>query len=236
MGLLDFLFGGSKESQFKRHAKRITNLNSQADDREASAEWLAQEGSPQAVTALLRRFNLNYEQRMKDTREKEHIYNLLENIGRDVLEPAKEWMRRNDNFAYPIRLVQKFEGEDQTILFLLELLSLENDDFSPNKKIQLLSHLQNFKHKAIAENLPQYLNDFNEDVRFATIQALANQKDPSSKTPLLEQMSREDSNRLRDCIATLFVEEGWSIDPHQELIQEKIPVGFIIEGDYLKRR
>lgn len=236
MGLLDFLFGGSKESQFKRHAKRITNLNAQAEDREASAEWLAQEGSPQAIASLLKRFTLNYEQRMKDTREKERIHSLLEGIGEDVVEPAKEWMRKNDNFAYPIRLIQKFEGEDKTITFLLELLSLENDDFAPNKKIQLLSHLQNFKHKAIAQDLPKYLNDFNEDVRFATIQALANQKDPDSKVPLLEQMSQEASNRLRDCIAALFVDENWSIAPHQDLIREKIPVSFTIDGDYLKRK
>ena len=143
MGIFDFLFGGNKETQLKRHAKKVSNLNAQADEREASAQWLAEEGSPQAVAALLKRFSINYEQRMKDLNEKEYIYKLLERQGESVVEPAKEWMRRNINFAYPIQLVKKFEGEDVMIEFLLELLTLENDDFSPQKKLQLLSHLQN---------------------------------------------------------------------------------------------
>ena len=44
MGFLDFLTGGS-DSQLKRHTKRAKNLNAQAEDREASLHWLAEEGS-----------------------------------------------------------------------------------------------------------------------------------------------------------------------------------------------
>lgn len=234
MGIFDFLFSGSKESQFKRHAKRIANLNAQAEDREASAEWLAQEGSPQAIAALLKRFNINYEQRMKDVKEKDRIYKLLESLGNKVVEPSKEWMKKNPNFAYPIKLVLKFEGEEATILFLLELLSLENDDFSSAKKLQLLSHLQNYTHEEIAKQLPSYLNDFNEDVRFATIEALAAQKDPSTREALIQQMSKEASNRLRHRIASLFSQENWSVSPHEELVSSKIPVGFVLDGAFLK--
>ena len=233
MSFFDFLFGGSKESQLKRHAKKVSNLNAQADEREASAEWLAEEGSPEAIAALLKRFNINYEQRMKDTQEKEKIFSLLNKKGKDVLEPAKEWMRRNPNFAYPIKLVHKHEGEEATVLFLLELLSLENDDFSPQKKLQLLSHLQSYKNDAISNGVLPYLNDFNEDVRFATIEVLAVQKDYQTREPLLVQMSQEASNRLRHRIASIFSEEKWSVSPHEEAVQEKLPVGFMLQGDQL---
>jgi HEAT repeat protein len=233
MGFFDFLFGGNKETQLKRHAKKVSNLNAQADEREASAEWLAEEGSPQAIAALLKRFSLNYEQRMKDTQEKEIIYRLIERMGDDVIEPAKEWMRRNPNFAHPLKLVTKYEGEEATIHFLLELLTLENDDFSPQKKLQLLSHLQNHKHEAICSSVIPYLKDFNEDVRFATIEAIAVQKDPLAREPLLSQMGQEASNRLRHRIATIFAEESWSVSPHEDLVQEKIPVGFTLQGDQL---
>ena len=131
-----------------------------------------------------------------------HVY--APNAGQylsDRIEPAKEWMRRNTNFAYPIQLVTKFEGEDAMIGFLLELLTLENDDFSPQKKLQLLSHLQNHTHPSICPAILPYLKDFNEDVRFATIEAIAIQKDPQAITPLLEQMEQEASNRLRHRIA-----------------------------------
>lgn len=233
MGIFDFLFGGNKETQLKRHAKKVSNLNAQADEREASAQWLAEEGSPQAIAALLKRFSLNYEQRMKDIKEKEFIYKLLERKGAGVVEPAKEWMRRNANFAYPIQLVTTFEGEEIMISFLLELLLLENDDFSPQKKLQLLSHLQNHTHESICPAILPYLKDFNEDVRFATIEAIAVQKDPQAITPLLEQMEQEASNRLRHRIASIFSDENWSVSPFEERIQEKVPVGFVLKNDRL---
>ena len=112
MGILDFFFGGSQESQLKRHTKRVSNLNAQAEDREASAIWLAENGSDSAIFAMLKRFSLNYEQRMKDTQEKEKIYRLLEQIGVSALDPSKEWMRRNVNFAFPLKLVQKLDRNE----------------------------------------------------------------------------------------------------------------------------
>ena len=48
MGLFDFFSGGA-EGQLKRHSKRAMSLNAQAEDREASLQWLAQEGSEQAI-------------------------------------------------------------------------------------------------------------------------------------------------------------------------------------------
>ena len=154
-------------------------------------------------------------------------------MGVDVIEPAKEWMRRNPNFAYPIKLITKYEGEEAMISFLIELLKLEDDDFSPQKKLQLLSHLQNHQHQDICASVLPYLKDFNEDVRFATIEAIAVQKDPIAREPLLDQMAQEASNRLRHRIATIFTEESWSVSPHEALIQEKIPVGFRLQEDQL---
>ena len=69
MGFLDFLFGGSEEAQLKRHAKKVVNLNSQLEERQASAQWLAANGTEEAISALLKRFALTYEQRMKDADE-----------------------------------------------------------------------------------------------------------------------------------------------------------------------
>ncbi|MEC7985705.1 MAG: HEAT repeat domain-containing protein [Myxococcota bacterium] len=233
MGILDFLFGGSKESQLKRHSKRVSNLNAQAEDREASAMWLAEEGSEASIFAMLKRFSLNYEQRMKDTKEKEKIYRLLENLGTTALEPSKEWMRRNVNFAYPLKLVQKLEGDEGCVLFLLELLSLENDDFTPQKKIQILSHLQNYAHPKIVEVLPPYLSDFNEDVRYAVIETLIAQEDDAIRAPFLNHLAnpKEVSNRLKHRIASHFVDKDWSTSGAPDDLKESLPVGFTLADD-----
>ena len=72
MGIFDFLFGGT-ESSIERHSKKVVNLNAQIEERNASAEWLAENGSPEAIAALLKRFSIRYEHAMKDTEEVVHL-------------------------------------------------------------------------------------------------------------------------------------------------------------------
>ena len=81
--LEDFLaiFKNDPESQLKRHAKKVVNLNAQSEDRQFSAEWLADNGSPEAIAALLRRFSVHYEHQTKDKNEKVHSCWLIQNIG-----------------------------------------------------------------------------------------------------------------------------------------------------------
>ena len=83
MGIFDFLFGGT-ESSIERHSKKVVNLNAQIEERNASAEWLAENGSPEAIAALLKRFSIRYEHAMKDTEEKLFIYAQLRSIGPNV--------------------------------------------------------------------------------------------------------------------------------------------------------
>ena len=61
---------GGEAGQVKRHIKRLSNLNAQKDERAGSAHWLAENGSEEAILGLLKRFELTYEHRMKDTEEK----------------------------------------------------------------------------------------------------------------------------------------------------------------------
>ena len=98
MGIFDFLFGGT-ESSVDRHAKKVVNLNAQIEERNASAEWLADNGSPEAIEALLKRFSIRYEHAMKDTEEKLFVFSQLQRIGPNVIPPTKTWIEKNSNFA-----------------------------------------------------------------------------------------------------------------------------------------
>ena len=120
----DFL---AAKIQLKRHAKRVINLNTQVDDREASAQWLADEGFH--LFFLLKRFGLNYEHRMKDTQEKERLF-LLESLGK-IHRPQR--MDAQMSIGYPLIITRLKDRKTQ----FFRALSLENDDFSPQKKITL---------------------------------------------------------------------------------------------------
>jgi hypothetical protein len=109
MGLFDF-FSGGPDGQLKRHSKRAMNLNAQAEDREASLHWLAQDGSEQAILGLLGRYSVTYEHQMKDLNEKELVFELLETLGEQVCAPIKIWARRAPKFARPLQVVYNFVG------------------------------------------------------------------------------------------------------------------------------
>ena len=67
MGLFDFML--SPEKKIAKHVRRLTNRDAQPEDREGSAAWLAQHGTPQAILGLLSRFDMQLEHHLKDRSE-----------------------------------------------------------------------------------------------------------------------------------------------------------------------
>lgn len=236
MGFLDFIFGGD-EAQLKRHAKRIVNLNAQAEDREASASWLAEHASPEAISALLNRFTIKYEQGMKDAAEKENVYRLLVDLGPQVVEPVKAWARANQAFAQPLRLVEHFEGPEAAVSLLLDMLATENDPFKPEKKRQILIHLADFRDPRVLAGARKCMTDFDEGVRYAACDALLAQE---GQTEDLRQALRailadpeEDSNRMKVRIAEAFHQRGWTLGEAAPSVAAHPPHGWRVQGERL---
>jgi len=236
MAFFDFIFGGD-EAQLKRHARRMVNLNAQAEDREASSIWLAENGSPDAIQGLLNRFTVKYEQGMKDAAEKENIYRLLVGLGPKVVEPVIAWARGNDNFAQPLRLVEHFRGPEAAVSLLLEMLAVENDPFKPEKKRQILVHLADFRDERVIEGARAAVRDFDEGVRYAACDALLAQENagPELREILVGILADrdEDSNRMKVRIAEAFHQRGWNLGTHTEEIIKEPPHGWRVQGDRL---
>ena len=229
MGFLDFLTGGS-DSQLKRHTKRAKNLNAQAEDREASLHWLAEEGSEQAILGLLGRFNVTYEHQMKDLNEKQLVFELLEGLGEKVCEPVKTWAKTAPQFARPLQLVQKFEGEESTVAFLIDMLEGENDPFKPEKKRQILIRLAEYTDGRILPAITPCLRDFDEGIRYAAVEAALAQPDESVTAELAACIAddKEESNRLRVRIAEAFHQRGWSLGEHGDAVAAEPPHGWTV--------
>ena len=234
MGLLDFFSGGA-EGQLKRHSKRATNLNAQAEDREASLQWLAQEGSDQAILGLLGRFSITYEHQMKDLNEKQLVFELLEEMGAKVCGPIKIWCKTAIQFARPLQLVDRFEGEEATVALLLDLLAQENDPFKPEKKRQILIKLAEYMDPRIVPGIDDCLRDFDEGIRYAAVEALLSQSDDGIQTSLALCIAddKEESNRLRVRIAEAFHQRGWGLGEQAEAVAARPPHGWAVTGDRL---
>jgi hypothetical protein len=235
MGFLDFLFSGGESSQLQKHIKRLNNLNAQQEERLLSAQWLADNGSQEAIAGIMKRFSLTYEKRMKDIEEKEHLYRLLISIGPETVEPTKVWLRRNQNFAIPIRIIEKFDGKNKTVDFLLELLGLEMDPFKPEKKRQLIIKLGDYDDERMIEQVSACLEDYDEGVRLAAIETLHSQNNPKTKEALLETLAnpQEESNRLRIRLAEIFQQCNWDLAEKGEILSQNPPVGWVVSNNRL---
>lgn len=236
MGWFDWLTGG-EEGQVKRHVKRIRNLNAQAEDRTSSAYWLAENGTEEAVIGLLGRFTINYEHRMKDTEEKNLVTDLLRGLGKERIGgPIRAWCRKHEPFARPLSLVHDLEGPEAAVDLLLDMLGREVDPFKTEKKRQILIKLSDYVDDRICARVPACLEDFDEGVRYAAAEALISQDDAEVRNELAKALAKrdEESNRLRVRIAEAFHKRRWELGEHAEAVAERPPVGWLVDGAFVR--
>jgi HEAT repeat protein len=74
----------------------------------------------------------------------------------------------------------------------------------------------------VMQRVIPYLADFDENVRFAAIEAVAHQPDDSARLPLLDALTRpeEESRRLRTRIAEVLAQTGWTVTEKKEPVQK----------------
>jgi hypothetical protein len=235
MGFMDFLTGGPP---IKRHGRRMTDRDSQAEDREASAYWLAKEGSDEALDALCNRFSMQLEHGMKDRKEKDLVFDLLVEHGARGAAVARRFAGRHLAFAYAVRVVERVEGAPAATSLLLDMLARESVDneLKPEKKHHLLVAVAERADARIVAAAAPFLADFDEGVRNAAMEAIAAQEDPSAAEVLYRVLAnpKEESTRVRGRVAEVFASKGWPA-PSDAWLDANLPVGFRRDGERLVR-
>lgn len=229
MGLFDFFL--SEDKKISKHQRRLTNRDAQAEDREASAVWLSDLGSPKALMALLSRFDVKLTHQLNDKTEKEFLFGILAKHGDSLDRPLRAHLKKCKQFAWPLRLLQTVQNEEAVLSVVYELLQheLEKDNFKPAKKTGLLLWLAERQHdNAIAASVP-FLEDFDEGVRYAASEVLIAQQTDAAREPLLSVLTNpeEDSNRLKVRISEVFVGRRWPVDGH-EIVDDNLPDTFVV--------
>ncbi|MDP2304864.1 MAG: HEAT repeat domain-containing protein [Pseudomonadota bacterium] len=214
MAFFDFLLGGPA-GQLKRHARRVANRDAQAEDREASAHWLAQNGSEEALFAMCARFALQLEHGLKDRKEKDIVFDLLVEHGPRGAVVARRWAAENPNFHHAVRLVERIEGPEAAVGLLLDLLAAEQveQEFKPEKKRNLLISLAERRSERVVEAAQRFLVDFDEGVRHAAIEAMAAQPGDAAAPYLAKALANptEESTRIRGRLVEIFQQRKWPI-------------------------
>ena len=71
----------SEEKKIAKNRRRRTSKDRQPEDREAAARWLADNGSPKALLALLSRFDMKLEHQLNDKAETDVVYGICVRLG-----------------------------------------------------------------------------------------------------------------------------------------------------------
>jgi hypothetical protein len=238
MGLFDIFSKEKREVRARAgNIQRALNKFSQSGDRYRAMEALATEGSEESTLGLLRRFGMMYDKTIEDEQEKEWVFDTLVSKGESALPAVKRYLVSAESVSWPLRVLQKIApNKDAEVDVVAEILARHEPGYErdPTKKIQLIRHLGLMKHARVPALVLPYLEDMDEGVRFATIEALLTCKDEEAareKMLALFVSDQEESLRLRIRIAEGFADLGWLVQGHRGGVEKKLPEGFKIDRE-----
>lgn len=239
MGLFDFFKGGSgskgepSSSAVRKHAARVANKRAQAPDRWDSIQALAQMGTEEAVDALLARFAFQIDPSITDQEEKDAAFEAVVETGPVAIEPVKRCLRTAETIAWPLRMLDRLLEPEQVMTELLEALAAMQLEYErdPERKLSLLSTLEERRDPRIIAAAARFLEDVNETARFYAAGAIYAQENADAVRPLLlAALAKEDSTRARARILEGFAARAWDVGDLREKLLKDLPAGLSLDA------
>jgi len=248
MGIKEFFTGltgeGRQQKLFDKMVSKLVSRNYQHEDRLWAIEQLAQANSPEATSALFRRWDMVADKKREDVAEKERLSELLVAKGPSVLPFVQEHNNRSINITWPIKVLKQVVGDTEVVTELLRVLAREQArlaSFKPEKKLRLIQLLADYvEDERIAAAMLPILDDFDADVRFEAVNLLGKIGDESTCGPLIERLcsEEEDSLRVQQAIVEAVHARSWKVLDRKDAITEHLgdkyrigPKGTLIVAD-----
>ncbi len=248
MGLFDLFKGNGKKDNADRPkanaaarwAERAGDKRAQNYDRQEAISALAELGTPDAVTALLKRFTFTMDPSITDQEEKDGAFAGILRAGKVAVEPTRAWAAKAESLGWAMRVVKEVLSEEEYIDELLLWLARWDTEYSKfiDPKLQLLVTLEDHKSPKIAAAVEPFLEDVNETARFHAAATTLAQEDAACLEALLRVLADEESFRVKNKIADGVAARRWAIpDELRAETRKHLPPGFSIDGDgVLKKR
>ncbi len=220
VALSDFFSKESRGSRaLKKTVQRANDKHAQSGDRWKALEALRDDGSPEAVLGLLRRFTFRYDKSIEDEQEKDWVYHTLVELGDKVLPQLRQHMRETDTLAWPLKVLEKVASGDTFRDALRELCERNDNSYirDPTKKIQLVHFMGDHCDPVLAQLVVPYVEDADEGVRFTAVEAVVQQKNQEvGLVPLIKLFltQSEESRRIKVRIAEGLAQLGWALNVH----------------------
>jgi len=233
------LFGKkSGSSALRKHAERAANKRAQAVDRWEAIQALAAAGTAEAVEALLMRFTFYVDPTITDQEEKDAAFEGVLRAGDTALEPVTAFLRKAESISWPLKILDQLASAEVVTGKLLDMLSEMDTEYErdPQRKIQVLSALEERTDSRIAEAVVRFLQDTNETVRFTAVGALLAQAEAEqARGAIVECLCNEESVRIRNRILQGFIKCGWDFADRVDEVRPKLPPGYALDKKGIPR-
>ena len=238
MGLFDVFKGGG--GGLSKHVARVANKRAQKHERWESIQVLANDGSDEAIRALLTRFAVRVDPSITDGEEKNAAFLGVVQNGEAALSPVRDFLASSESLAWPMKILKELQSEEEVTTTLLELLSKMDTEYErdPQKKIDLIASFEEHKDPRIVEAVIRFLDDMNETVRFHAAGAiLAQDEADAALDALTKAFLAEESVRVRMRMLDGYVERGWKLADVKEEATKKMPTGYSLgkKGEVRKK-
>jgi HEAT repeat protein len=225
----------SKDRGIKRAMKRAQNKLANSQDRWPALEKLRDHGDDESLYVLFKRFSFVASKLVEDQQEKEWTVESLIAKGEVVLPALRRYLGECESASYPLRILDGVATLPQAIEVIDEIMAKEKAGYSrdPKKKVDILSWLSEYRKMPdadVVKRVVPYLQDFDENVRFAAVEALSLRTSAGAAAaaePLVEALvnPEEESGRLKRRIADVLA------DGELELCGRKADVQPLLETE-----
>ncbi len=236
----------SKERGIARARKKALNKLAQSPERWAAMEKLSKDASEESLLTLFRRFSIKSTKDVEDQQEKEWTVETLTAKGEAALAPLRTYMAEAEGLAYPLRVLEGIAKGPQVLEIIDEVLAKEPPEYTrdPGKKLDVMNFLGEHPgigdQEAVSRVLP-YLGDYDENVRYAAVTAIALRPTPEAAEPLVNALLRpgEESRRLKLRIGEVLAEGDLDLAGRKDEVAalfDDILVDYRLHRDRLVRK
>jgi hypothetical protein len=201
----------SKEKALQRVVDKATNKLAQQPDRWGALERLRDDGSEPALYGMCKRWSITSLKGVEDEQEKAWVVDQLVAMGPVVLDPLVRYMKSADQIAFPLQVLEKVADKEKALKVVDELFALETPGYvrMPDRRIDLIRWFGEWKAVSDDEVIPRlspYFTDFDENSRFAAIEAMNGRDATKITAPLIAALVRpeEESGRIRRTIVEVL--------------------------------
>ncbi len=234
MGFLSEIFSpssGPSERQIRKALKQVTQVHGEAATRVGAMERLASWRTPEAASALLRRFTVQTPQASMDLEEKQYAVRLLARMGNVAVQPILNCLRAEPDVTYPVQALREILPSEEFHKNLMDVLSSLSKGYTrwPEAKAVLIDHLSDEAFPLVAETVLHSLEDEDDDVCIAAIDYLARNGDETVREKLIQLfLEAEARPRVRGRILDHFCEMEWPVKGYRRKMEDAIALPFYL--------